>query len=134
MMDRVRIRGPPDGRLDEALASSIACFFVVVHYSKIRRPSMDIRPLATILTELSATIKTLADQHNPPIPFDQELFMRDHALKSGIDSQAFRAIEILVFAAHASGMTKNSALHQTPAYIEAVKVLRMSGKSLPADL
>jgi hypothetical protein len=46
----------------------------------------------------------------------------------------FRVIEILVLAAHASGMTKNPALHQNPAYIEAVEVLRMSGKSLPADL
>ena len=95
---------------------------------------MNIRPLATILTELSATIKTLADQHNPPIPFDQELFMRDHALKSGIASQAFRAIEELVLSAHASGMTKDPALYQTPAYIEAVQVLRMSGKQLPTDL
>jgi hypothetical protein len=46
----------------------------------------------------------------------------------------FRAIEILVLTAHASGMTKNPALHQTPAYIEAVEVLRMSGKPLPTDL
>jgi hypothetical protein len=95
---------------------------------------MTIRPLSEILTELSVTIKTLADQHNPPIPFDQELFMRDHALKSGIASQAFRAIEELVLSAHASGMTKNPALHQTPAYIEAVEVLHMSDKPLPNDL
>ena len=95
---------------------------------------MTIRPLSTILTELSATVKTLADQHVPPIPFDQELFMSTHALQSGIESQIFRAIEVLVLNAYASGLTKKPALQQNPAYIEAVQVLRMSGKSLPADL
>jgi hypothetical protein len=95
---------------------------------------MTIRSLSEILTELSVTIKTLADQHIPPIPFDLELAMGERALQLGIESQMFRAIEILVLAAYASGMIKNPALHQTPAYIEAVEVLRMSGKSLPTDL
>jgi hypothetical protein len=95
---------------------------------------MTIRPLLTILTELSAVMKTLADQHVPSIPFDEELEMGDRALQRGIESQAFRAIEILILSAHASGLTKELALQQTPAYIEAVQVLRMSGKPLPADL
>jgi hypothetical protein len=95
---------------------------------------MTIRPLSAILTELSRTLQALADQHMPPIPLDQELTMRDRALQSGIESQAFRAIEVLVLSAHASGLTKEPALQQTPAYIEAVQVLRMSGRQLPADL
>ncbi len=98
---------------------------------------MDIRPLATILTELYATVKTLADQHDPPIDLEQETIMKNHALQSGIEYieyQAFRAIEVLVLSAYASGLTKDPALRETPAYIEAVEVLRMSGKSLPNDL
>ena len=95
---------------------------------------MNIRPLATILTELYATVKTLADRHDPPIDLDQETIMKDHVLQSGIKYQAFRAIEVLVFSAHASGLTKDPALQQTPAYIEAVEVVRMSGKPLPNDL
>ena len=95
---------------------------------------MNIRPLSTILTEISATIKTLADQHDPPINLDQEFFMKTRSLESGIESQVFRAIEVLVLSAHASGLTKDPALRQTPAYIEAVEVLRMSDKPLPNDL
>ena len=92
------------------------------------------RPFSDILRELSAVIKTLSDQHDPPIPFDQEFFMKDHALESGVESQAFRAIEVLVLSAHASGLTKETTLHQAPVYAEAVQVLRMSGRQLPADL
>ena len=95
---------------------------------------MTIRPLPTLLAELAKTIKTLADQHVPPISLDEELDMGNRALQSGIESQAFRAIEILILSAHASGLTKEPALQQAPAYIEAVQVLRMSGKPLPADL
>jgi hypothetical protein len=95
---------------------------------------MTIRPLSAILTELSAVIKTLADHHVPPIPLNEELEMGDRALQRGIGSQAFRVIEILILSAHASGLTKEPALQRDPAYIEAVQVLRMSGKSLPADL
>ena len=95
---------------------------------------MTIRPLSAILADLSATMKTLANQHVPPISLDEELEMGDHALQSGIDSQAFRAIEILILSAHASGLTKEPALHQAPAYVEAMQVLRMSGKPFPADL
>jgi hypothetical protein len=95
---------------------------------------MTIRPLSAILSEFSATVKTLADQHVPPIPFDLEFAMSDHALQSGVESQIFRAIEVLVLSAHASGMTKDPALKQTSAYGEAVQVLRMSDKPLPTDL
>ena len=95
---------------------------------------MTIRPLSTLLTELSAKIKTLANHHIPPIPFDEELVMGDRALQSGIESQVFRAIEVLILSAHASGLTKEPALQQDAAYIETVQVLRMSGKLFPADL
>jgi hypothetical protein len=92
------------------------------------------RSLLTILAELSEILKTLASQHVPPIPLDQELEMGDRALKRGSEPLAFRAIEELVLSVHASGLTKEPALQQTPVYIEAVQVLRMSGKTLPADL
>jgi hypothetical protein len=121
------------GQFDEATASPNRPFFIVVH-AKSKEHPMSIRPLLTILTELSAAIKTLADQHVPPIPFDEELEMGDHALQRGSEPLAFRAIEVLVLAAHASGLTKEPALQRAPAYIEAVQVLRMSGKPLPADL
>jgi hypothetical protein len=95
---------------------------------------MTIRPLSTILAELSTLIQALTNQHIPSIPFDEELAMADRALQSGNESLMFRAIEVLVLSAHASGMTKEPAMQQAPAYIEAVEVLRMSGKDLPADL
>jgi hypothetical protein len=95
---------------------------------------MTIRPLLAILAELSVVIKTLADHHIPPIPFEEELEMRDRALQRGNELQAFRAIEVLVLAAHASGLTREPDLQQAPAYIEAIQVLQMSGKPLPADL
>jgi hypothetical protein len=95
---------------------------------------MNIRSLSIVLTELYATVKTLADRHDPPIDLDQESIMKDHALQSGIEYQAFRAIEVLVLSVHASGLTKDPALQQTTAYVEAVEVLRMSGKPLPHDL
>jgi hypothetical protein len=66
-MSGIRIRGPPNGRFDEARASSIARFLL-----------------------FTFTFQT--------------------------------------------GMTKNPALHQTPASIEAVQVLQMSDKPLPNDL
>jgi hypothetical protein len=99
-----------------------------------RRIVMTIRPLSTILAELSAAMKTLADQHNPPIPLDEELEMANRALQRSSESLAFRAIEVLILSAYASGLTKEPALQQAPAYIEAMQVLRMSGKPLPADL
>jgi 5-enolpyruvylshikimate-3-phosphate synthase len=95
---------------------------------------MTIQPLMTILTELLATMKTLANQHVPPILLDEELEMGDRALQSGVESQAFRAIEVLILSAYASGLTKEPVLQQDPAYIEAVQMLRMSGKPLPAHL
>ncbi|MBA2678646.1 MAG: hypothetical protein H0U76_09685 [Ktedonobacteraceae bacterium] len=93
---------------------------------------MDIRPLSAILADLSAIVKTLA--HQQSLRFDQELLMSERALQSGIEAQAFRAIEILVLSAYASGLTKEPALQHTLAYSEAVQVLQMSGKQLPADL
>ncbi|MBA2391970.1 MAG: hypothetical protein H0V70_04415 [Ktedonobacteraceae bacterium] len=90
------------------------------------------RSLTAILTDLSAIVKTLADQQS--IPLDQELAMSNRALERDIESQAFRAIEMLVLSAHASGLTKELELYQAPAYIEAVHVLRMSGRPLPTDL
>ncbi len=95
---------------------------------------MTIRPLSTILAELSTGIQTLADQYIPPIPFDEELAMADHALQRGNEPLVFRAIEVLVLGAHASGLTQEPALQHTPAYMEAVQILRMSGRNLPADL
>lgn len=95
---------------------------------------MTTQPLSAILTELSAVMKTLTDQHVPPIPFDEELEMGDRTLQRDNEPQIFRAIEVLVLSAHASGLTKEPALQRDPAYIEAVQVLRMSGKPLPADL
>jgi hypothetical protein len=38
MMDRARIRGPPDGRFDEAAASPNRPFFVVIHLDKKGEP------------------------------------------------------------------------------------------------
>jgi hypothetical protein len=93
---------------------------------------MTIRPLSAILADLSAIVKTLADQQS--LPFDQELLMSDLALQSGIESQMFRALEVLVLSAHASGLTKEATQQQIPVYIEAVQVLQMSAKQLPADL
>jgi hypothetical protein len=125
-----RIRRPP-GDLMEQLLRRIARFLLSFIWIK-RRISMTIRPLSTILPELSTLIQTLADQHIPPIPFDEELEMADRALQRGNESLMFRAIEVLVLSAHASGLTQE--LQQAPAYMEAVQVLRMSGKDLPADL
>jgi hypothetical protein len=93
-----------------------------------------IRPLSPILTELSTLIQTLADQHVPPIPFDEELAMADRALQRGNESLAFRAIEVLVLGAHASGLTQEPALQNAPAYMEAMQALRMSGRDLPVGL
>ena len=136
-MNRIRIRGPPGGRLDEALTSLIARFLSsFIHFTK-ENTSMTTTPnrsLLTILAELSATLQTLADQQNPPIPLDEELEMANRALQGSSESLAFRAIEVLVLNAHASGLMKEPAVQQAPAYIEAVQVLRMSGKDLPADL
>ena len=95
---------------------------------------MTIRPLSTILAELSTLIQALADQHVPPIPFDEELAMTNRVLLHGNDSLVFRAIEVFVLSAHASGLTQDPALQHASAYMEAVQVLRMSGRDLPADL
>jgi hypothetical protein len=124
------------GRFDEAAASPNRPFFIVVPFDVIetRRTLMTIRPLSTILTELSTLIQTLADQHVPPIPFDEELAMADRAFQRGNESLAFRAIEVLVLGAPASGLTQEPALQHAAAYMEAVQVLRMSGRDLPADL
>jgi hypothetical protein len=61
----------------------IARFLLSFHFDliDIRRTSMTIRSLSTILTELSTLIQTLANQHIPPIPFDEELAMADRALQ-----------------------------------------------------
>jgi hypothetical protein len=77
---------------------------------------MTIQPLSAILTELSLTLQALANQHVPPIPLDQELIMRDRALQSGITSQVFRAIEVLILSSciwldERASVTTNSCLH-----------------------
>lgn len=95
---------------------------------------MTTRPLSAILTELSAVMKALADQHVPPIPLTDELEMGDQALQCGIESQIFRSLEILMQVAHASGLREDLVLQQETAYREAIQVLHMSGRLLPIDL
>jgi hypothetical protein len=135
MMYHAHIRGPP-GDLMKQMLRRIAHFLLSFHFDliDIRRTFMTIRPLSTILAELSTLIQALADQHVPPIPFDEELAMTNRVLLHGNDSLVFRAIEVFVLSAHASGLTQDPALQHTSAYMEAVQVLRMSGRDLPADL
>lgn len=87
------------------------------------------RPLPAILADLK-------DLLSRPSPTDlsQELALADRALSNGVEAQMFRAIELLVLSAHASGMTTDPEITQSPVFLEAVQVLRMSGKPLPPDL
>jgi hypothetical protein len=95
---------------------------------------MDIRPLSTILEELSAVMKTLADQHDPLIPLYLQFAMVNCELQRGVESQLLRTLEVLVLAAHRLGLTREPAFQQAPVYGEAVQVLQANGKSLPTDL
>lgn len=92
---------------------------------------MTLRPLATILQELVASTKTLAGQQ---LPFDVELEMAERALQAGTVPRIFRALEVLILAAHASGLTQRPELRQTPAYRETLQVLKMGDIPLPTDL
>jgi hypothetical protein len=90
---------------------------------------MTIRPLSAILADLSATMKTLAERHIPPISLHQEFAITDRALLSGNEAQVFRVLELLVFTAHEFGLAQ-----ENPAYDEAVQVLTMSNRPLPTDI
>ncbi len=90
--------------------------------------------LVAILTDLSTVLKSLATRQEPPIPLDLELDLADRAIQSRSESQAFQALEMLILAAHATRLTKEPELQHTPAYHDAVQVLRMGGIALPDDL
>lgn len=95
---------------------------------------MTLRSVAAIVADLIPILNALAEQQVPPIPFDVEFDQVNQALHRGGELLAFRALEMLILSAYASGLTKKPALQQAPAYIEAVQILQMSGKPLPADL
>ena len=90
--------------------------------------------LVAILTDLSTVLQSLATRQKPPIPLDLELDLAERARQSASEPQAFRVLEMLIRAAHTAGLTKEPELQHTPAYHDAVQVLRMGDIALPDDL